>query len=122
MSLRPLLRDLEAILGPGHRGALRSYLAWVTAFGVLQGVSTEKVGGLSRMVTSGTVMVGGLFAHLLTPLVAGAVTPATIALATFFFDWRLAVAMLVTAPVMAVVFGWPAGSSARGTSCPTPLR
>lgn len=165
-------------MGPGHRGALRVYLAWVTAFGVLQGVSaalmvpvlrgllggdlpaalswlgvmavavaatcvanyvqamkgfavaitvltsmhervgdhvgtlpvgwftTEKVGRLSRMVTSGTVMVGGLFAHLLTPLVAGAVTPATIALATFFFDWRLAVAMLVTAPVMAVVFGW----------------
>jgi ATP-binding cassette, subfamily B, bacterial IrtB/YbtQ len=186
VNLRPLLRDLEAILGPAHRGALRVYLAWVTAFGVLQGVAaalmvpvlrdlltgdtgaalswlgvmavvvvatcaanyvqamkgfavaitvlttmhervgdhvgalpvgwftTEKVGRLSRIVTSGTVMVGGLFAHLLTPLVAGAVTPATIALVTFFFDWRLAVAMLVTAPVLAWVFAWAGGLVGKG--------
>ncbi|MEV7551559.1 ABC transporter ATP-binding protein [Amycolatopsis sp. NPDC089917] len=178
VNLRPLLRDLEAILGPENRRALRIYLGWVTAFGVLQGIAaallvpvlrellagdlgaalswlgalaaavvvtcvanyvqamkgfavaiivletmhervgdhvgalpvgwftTEKVGRLSRIVTSGTMMVGGLFAHLLTPLVTGAVTPATIALATFFFDWRLAVAMLVTAPLLSLVFAW----------------
>jgi ATP-binding cassette subfamily B protein len=52
------------------------------------------------------VQVGGLFAHLLTPLVAGAATPATIAMATFLFDWRLATAMLVSAPVLYAIFTW----------------
>ncbi|HET6704209.1 ABC transporter ATP-binding protein [Amycolatopsis sp.] len=178
MNIRPLLSDLAAILGRGHRRALRVYLVWVIAFGVLQGLAAvvlvpvlrdllsgnlsgalswlgvmaavvvascvahhvqamkgfavalvvittmherigdhvgalpvgwftgEKVGRLSRIVTSGTVMVGGLFAHLLTPLIAGVVTPATIALATFLLDWRLAVAMLVSAPVLYLIFGW----------------
>ncbi|RLK58985.1 ABC transporter ATP-binding protein [Actinokineospora cianjurensis] len=186
MNLRPLLRDLSAILGPEHRGALRAYLVWATVFGGLQGVAAalmvpvlrgllagevgdalswlavmavvvlatcvanyvqamkgfavaivalttmhervgdhvselpvgwftgEKVGRLSRIVTSGTVMVGGLFAHLLTPLLAGAVTPVAIAAVTFFFDWRLAVAMLVCAPLLAWVFSWCARLVGRG--------
>ncbi|MBM7773922.1 ATP-binding cassette subfamily B protein [Actinokineospora baliensis] len=186
MNLRPLVRDLATILGPEHRGALRAYLTWATAFGVLQGVAAamlvpvlrdllagdlggavrwlavmavvvvatcaanyvqamkgfavaivalttlhervgdhvgslpvgwftgEKVGRLSRIVTSGTVMVGGLFAHLLTPLVAGAVTPAAIAVVTFFFDWRLALAMLISAPLLAWVFAWCARLVGRG--------
>ncbi|AXB48345.1 ABC transporter [Amycolatopsis albispora] len=78
-----------------HVGALP--VGWFTG---------EKIGRLSRVVSSGTVMVGGLFAHLLTPLLAGVVTPATIALVTFAFDWRLAVAMLVCAPVLHVLFTW----------------
>ncbi|RSM69668.1 ABC transporter [Kibdelosporangium aridum] len=178
MNIRPLLTDLQAILGPAHRRTLRIYLAWVITYGVLQGVAAallvpalrallsgdlpgamtwvgvmavvvaatcvahyiqamkgfavamvvlttmherigdhlgalpvgwftnEKVGRLSRIVTTGTVMVGGLFAHLLTPLVAGAATPATIALVTFLFDWRLAVAMLVSAPLLYAIFNW----------------
>ena len=57
--------------------------------------SGETVGRLSRIVTGGTMSVGGLFAHLLTPLVVGIATPATIAVAMFAFDWRLAVAVLV---------------------------
>ncbi|MQA11648.1 MAG: ATP-binding cassette domain-containing protein [Pseudonocardiaceae bacterium] len=173
-----MLRDLAAILGPRHRTALRVYLVWVIAYGVLQGISaallvpvlrdllsgdfagavfwltvmavvvvatcvahyvqamkgfavaivvlttmhervgdhvgalpvgwftSEQVGRLSRIVTSGTVMVGGLFAHLLTPLVAGIVTPLTIAGATVFSDWRLAAAMLVSAPVLYLAFSW----------------
>jgi ATP-binding cassette, subfamily B, bacterial IrtB/YbtQ len=66
--------------------------------------NSEKVGRLARIVTSGTVSVGGLFAHLLTPLVSGVATPATIAVATLFFDWRLGIAMLVCAPLLSLIF------------------
>ncbi|GAA2678059.1 MULTISPECIES: ABC transporter ATP-binding protein [Actinosynnema] len=186
MNLRPMLRDLAAILGHGHRGALRVYLVWAVAYGVLQGVATalavpvlksllsddtqgalrwlaamtvavaltcaasytqamkgfevaltvltsthrrvgdhvgalpvgwfsaERVGRLSRVVTDGTVQVGGLFAHLLTPLVVGLATPATIAVAALAFDWRLGVAMLVCAPLLLAVFGWSARLVGKG--------
>jgi ATP-binding cassette subfamily B protein len=64
----------------------------------------EKVGRLSRIATGGTTMVAGLFAHLLTPLVVGITTPATIVLAMFFFDWRLALVTLVCTPVLFLAF------------------
>jgi ATP-binding cassette subfamily B protein IrtB len=76
--------------------------------------STEQVGRLSRIVTTGTVMVGGLFAHLLTPLVVAVVSPATIALAMFAFDWRLAVAVLVCTPILYAAFRWSANRIGRG--------
>jgi ATP-binding cassette subfamily B protein IrtB len=34
-----MISDLSAILGPRHRGPLRAYLAWVVAYGVLQGLA-----------------------------------------------------------------------------------
>jgi ATP-binding cassette subfamily B protein IrtB len=184
MSIRALIRDLTVILGPRHHPALRAYLAWVAAYGVLQGVAaallvpvlrelfagrfawdwmavltaavlaacvahyvqamkgfavalvvltsmhervgdhvaalpmgwfnSEKVGRLSRIVTSGTVSVGGLFAHLLTPLVSGVATPATIAVATLFFDWRLGIAMLVCAPLLSLIFSVSGRLVAKG--------
>lgn len=76
--------------------------------------STEKVGRLSKLVTTGTVMVGGLFAHLLTPLVVGIATPATIAVAMFFFEWRLGVAVLICVPVLYFAFSWSARLIGRG--------
>ncbi|MDN5914979.1 MAG: ABC transporter ATP-binding protein/permease [Pseudonocardia sp.] len=70
--------------------------------------SGERVGRLSRLVTGGTTMVAGLFAHMLAPLVVAIATPATIVLAMLFFDWRLAVATLVCAPLLYVAFRYAA--------------
>ncbi|ODU07286.1 MAG: ABC transporter [Pseudonocardia sp. SCN 72-86] len=64
----------------------------------------EKVGRLSRTATSGTTMVAGLFAHLITPIVVGIATPATIVLGMFFFDWRMALAVLVCTPLLYFAF------------------
>lgn len=64
----------------------------------------EQVGRLSRIATSGTTMVASLFAHLLTPLIVGITTPATITIAMFFFDWRLAVATLLCTPLIYLAF------------------
>ncbi|WP_232664617.1 ABC transporter ATP-binding protein [Pseudonocardia sp. TRM90224] len=76
--------------------------------------SSEKIGRLSQTLTSGTMMIGGLFAHLLTPLVTGIVTPATIAVAMFFFDWRLAAAVIICSPVLYLAFRWSASLVGRG--------
>jgi ATP-binding cassette, subfamily B, bacterial IrtB/YbtQ len=76
--------------------------------------STERVGRLSRIVTGGTMTVAGLFAHLLTPLIVGIATPATIAVAMFAFDWRLALAVLVCSPVLYLAFRWSARLVGRG--------
>jgi ATP-binding cassette subfamily B protein len=74
----------------------------------------EKVGRLSRTATSGTTMVAGLFAHLLTPTVVGAVTPATIAVAMLFSDWRLGLAVLVCTPLLFLAFRTGARLVGRG--------
>ncbi|TCK21539.1 ABC transporter ATP-binding protein [Pseudonocardia endophytica] len=180
-----MIRDLEAILGAEHRGALRTYLATVVAHAVCQGLamvllvpalerlfagdtagavrwtaalavaavatcvlhyvaamrgfavavtvlrtlqarvgdhvvalplgwfSAERTGRLSKMVTGGTVSLAGMFAHLLAPLIVGVVTPATIGLAMFVFDWRLALCALVGAPLLFVIFRWSAGRIGR---------
>lgn len=75
--------------------------------------SSEKVGRLSRSATGGTMMVTNVTAFLLTPIATGVVTPATVAVAMFFFDWRLAVATILCAPVLYAVHRWAANSVGR---------
>lgn len=70
--------------------------------------SSEKVGRLSQSATSGTVMVTNVFAHLLTPVASGVLTPATIALAMLFFDWRLGLGALVCTPLIYLSHRWSA--------------
>ncbi|WP_053187968.1 ABC transporter ATP-binding protein [Pseudomonas thivervalensis] len=62
--------------------------------------NSEKVGRLSRSATSGTLMVTGLFAHYLGPVVSGVVVPATVALTLFIFDWRLGLTAVLCAPLI----------------------
>lgn len=70
--------------------------------------SSEKVGRLSQSATGGTVMVTNVFAHLLTPVVSGVLTPATIAVAMLFFDWRLGLGALVCTPLIYLSHRWSA--------------
>ena len=66
----------------------------------------ERVGQLSRMTGQGIIDVIGVPAHLLRPVVTAIATPATVVVCMFFFDWRLALAALITAPVAALVMRW----------------
>ncbi len=66
----------------------------------------DRVGQLSRMTGQGVVDVIGVPAHLLRPVVTAAATPATVILCMFIFDWRLALAALLTAPVAYLVMRW----------------
>lgn len=76
--------------------------------------SSEKVGRLSRSATNGTLMVTNVTAHMLTPLVSGIVTPATVATAMLVLDWRLGVATGVCAPLLWLTHRWAVNSVGRG--------
>nr|WP_189663735.1 ABC transporter ATP-binding protein [Pseudomonas paralactis] len=72
--------------------------------------NSEKVGRLSRSATSGTLMVTGLFAHYLGPVVSGVVVPATVALTLFVFDWRLGLTAALCAPLIYFTHHWSAAA------------
>jgi len=60
----------------------------------------QRVGELARLSSQGVTDVMGAAGHLLRPMVAAIVTPATVALAMFFVDVRLAIATALTAPLI----------------------
>ena len=60
----------------------------------------ERVGELVRLSSQGVTDVMGAAGHLLRPLVAAFVTPATVVLAMFFVDVRFAIATALTAPLI----------------------
>ncbi|MEV1079948.1 ABC transporter ATP-binding protein, partial [Streptomyces sp. NPDC050211] len=64
----------------------------------------ERVGRLGRTAGQGLMDVAGAPAHLLGIVVTGVVTPATVAVLMFVFDWRLGLALIVAAPLLAVMY------------------
>ncbi|MFD9735284.1 ABC transporter ATP-binding protein [Umezawaea sp. NPDC059074] len=76
--------------------------------------SSEKVGRLSRSATNGTLMVTNVFAHMLTPLASGILSPATVAVAMLFLDWRLGLTTILCAPLLWLVHRWAVTSVGRG--------
>ncbi|MYH49007.1 MAG: ABC transporter ATP-binding protein [Gammaproteobacteria bacterium] len=68
-----------------------------------------RVGSLGRLTSQGVIDVMGVPAHLLRPVVNAFVTPATVIAVMFIFDWRLALAAAITAPLGWLVYRWSAG-------------
>jgi len=68
--------------------------------------SADRTGQVSRMASHGVIDVMGLPAHTLRPLVYAVVTPLTVGVGMFLFDWQLALITVVAAPVALVVFRW----------------
>ncbi|MEM1312957.1 MAG: ABC transporter ATP-binding protein [Pseudomonadota bacterium] len=94
MAAIALARSLFARLG---EHIARLPLGWFGA---------ETVGQVGRLTSQGVIDVTGVPAHLLRPLVTALATPATVILLMFVFDWRLALAALITAPIAAVLYRW----------------
>ncbi|WP_422771457.1 ABC transporter ATP-binding protein [Plantactinospora sp. WMMC1484] len=61
-----------------------------------------KTGSVAQIAAKGTLAAGGAAAHLMTPLVVGIAAPAAVTASMLVFDWRLGLALLVTAPVLAL--------------------
>ncbi|MFB7496403.1 ABC transporter ATP-binding protein [Streptomyces sp. NPDC056161] len=74
--------------------ALRLPLGWFTA-----GRTAE----FSRLAGQNVIQVMSTPAHLLRPFISSLLTPATLVAATFFFDVRTALVLLVCAPVLFAV-------------------
>ncbi|GLZ77858.1 ABC transporter ATP-binding protein [Actinorhabdospora filicis] len=89
-----MMRGLYRRLG-GHLGRLP--LGWYTA---------GRVGELSVLASRGVLQAMSAIAHLLSPLVSATVTPLTIAAVMTAFDWRMGLAALAAAPVVAGVQVW----------------
>ncbi|RDI35284.1 ABC transporter ATP-binding protein [Lentzea flaviverrucosa] len=66
--------------------------------------ASVKLGSLTRLATAGVGEVTVVFAHLLGPLVTAVVTPMTVLIGMVVFDWRLAVAMLATVPMLVLAY------------------
>lgn len=62
-----------------------------------------RVGQVSVLAGRGILEAMGVIAHLLAPFVSACVTPLTIVLVIFAFDWRMGLAALAAAPIVAVV-------------------
>ncbi|WP_232667747.1 ABC transporter ATP-binding protein [Pseudonocardia sp. TRM90224] len=75
---------------------------------------SDRTGRLTRMATDGTMMIGGIFAHLLSPLVIAVAAPATVTVALFWYDWRLGLASALCIPVLAFAFRFAGRNLARG--------
>ncbi|MGL5927396.1 MAG: ABC transporter ATP-binding protein [Dermatophilaceae bacterium] len=61
---------------------------------------TGKTGSIAQIASKGTLSVGVVAAHLLTPVIIGITAPATVIVAMLFYDWRLGLALLATVPVI----------------------
>ncbi|MFC4034735.1 ABC transporter ATP-binding protein [Streptomyces polygonati] len=93
-------------VGSGLARALHHRLA-DTALALPVGWFTPgRAAELGSLASGSVIQLMNVPAHLLRPCVAALLTPATLAVATFFFDWRVAVALLASAPVLAAVYIW----------------
>ncbi|PIE26696.1 MAG: ABC transporter [Micrococcales bacterium] len=61
---------------------------------------TGRTGSIAQIASKGTLSVGVVAAHLLTPVIIGITAPVTVILALLFFDWRLGLALLACVPVI----------------------
>ncbi|NUT44773.1 MAG: ABC transporter ATP-binding protein, partial [Thermoactinospora sp.] len=71
-----------------------------------------RVGEVSVQAGPGLLKVMGVAAHLLGPFVSALVTPLTIVAVMLAYEWRLGLAALLAAPVVAAIQAW----TARATS------
>lgn len=74
--------------------ALRLPLGWFTA---------DRTAEFSRLAGQNVIQVMSTPAHLLRPFISSLLTPVTLIVATFFFDVRTALVLLVCAPVLYAV-------------------
>ncbi len=68
-----------------------------------------RVSSLARLTSQGVIDAMGVPAHLLRQVVNAFVTPITVIIVMFAFDWRLAWAAAITAPLAWFVYQWSAG-------------
>lgn len=64
----------------------------------------ERSGELSDVGTRGVVFAASAPYGILRPILQAFIVPATVALGTFWFDWRIALALVATAPVLWVSY------------------
>lgn len=75
---------------------------------------TDRSGLVAGIATQGAMFVSTMPYAILRLVLTGFITPATVLVGMYFFDWRLAVAMTVMVPIMILGYRWLRGSVGRG--------
>jgi ATP-binding cassette subfamily B protein len=76
--------------------------------------SRDRTGLVTGLATQGAMFVSTMPYAILRQIIAGFVAPATVLVGMYVFDWRLALAMTVMVPIIAVVFVWLRNTIGRG--------
>lgn len=76
--------------------------------------SSDRSGLITGIATQGAMFVSTMPYAILRQVLIGFVTPGTVLVGMYFFDWRLAVAMTVMVPVMIVGYRWLRAAIGRG--------
>jgi ATP-binding cassette subfamily B protein len=71
-----------------------------------------RIGEVSVLAGRGLLQAMGVAAHLLAPFISALVTPLTIVAVMTAFNWRMGLAALLAAPVVAAVQAWTARATA----------
>jgi len=71
-----------------------------------------RIGEVSVLAGRGLLQAMGVAAHLLAPFISALVTPLTIVAVMTAFDWRMGLAALLAAPVVAAIQAWTARATA----------
>lgn len=66
----------------------------------------DRTGLVTGIATQGAMFVSNMPYAILRQIMVGFVTPATVLVGMWFFDWRLALAMTVMVPVIALGYRW----------------
>ncbi|MEU6040296.1 ABC transporter ATP-binding protein [Actinomadura sp. NPDC047616] len=74
--------------------------------------SAGRVGEVSVLAGRGVLQAMSVIAHLLAPFISACVTPLTIVVVMLAFDWRMGLAALAAAPVVAAIQVWTGRSMA----------
>ncbi len=61
-----------------------------------------KTGSVAQIASKGTLAAGSAAAHLMTPVVVGIAAPTAVTVSMLFFDWRLGLALILAAPLIAL--------------------
>ncbi|MFF0501058.1 ABC transporter ATP-binding protein [Nocardia aobensis] len=75
--------------------------------------ATANAGSLSRMVVGGVREILSVVNYLLAPVLTAILVPVGVAIGVAFIDWRIALAMLVSLPVLLLVSSWANNSYTR---------
>ncbi|MEV0521768.1 ABC transporter transmembrane domain-containing protein, partial [Nonomuraea sp. NPDC050405] len=74
--------------------------------------NAARIGEVSVLAGRGLLQAMGVAAHLLAPFISALVTPLTIVAVMTAFNWRMGLAALLAAPVVAAIQVWTARATA----------
>ncbi len=74
----------------------------------------DRSGLIAGIATQGAMFVSNMPYAILRQILVGFITPSTVLIGMYFFDWRLAVAMTVMVPVLLVGYRWLRNAIGRG--------